>query len=117
VRTARETVWAPGFERDLEQPLAGALAIEPGVELVVTEGNYLLLDRPEWRAVRAELDETWFLEVPDEVRRPRLVARHAAYGKTRAQAEAWVARVDDANAALVAPGRDAADRLVGPADR
>ena len=115
VRTARETVWAPAFERDLEQPLAGALAIEPGVELVVTEGNYLLLDRREWRAVRAQLDETWFLEVPEDVRRHRLVARHVAFGKTQAQAQAWVARVDDANAALVAPGRDVADRVVGPA--
>jgi pantothenate kinase len=114
VRTARETVWAPAFERDLEQPLAGALAIEPSVELVVTEGNYLLLDRPEWRAVRAELDEAWFLDVPEEVRRPRLVARHVAYGKTAGQAEAWVARVDDANTALVVPGRNDADRVVGP---
>jgi pantothenate kinase len=114
VRTAPETVWAPAFERDLEQPLAGALAIETPVELVVTEGNYLLLDRPEWRAVRAELDEVWFLDVPDRVRRPRLVARHAAFGKTPTQAEAWVARVDDANAALVLPGRDDADRVVAP---
>jgi pantothenate kinase len=116
VRTARETVWAPGFERDLEQPLAGAIAIEPDVELVVTEGNYLLLDRPEWRSVRAELDQTWFLDVPDQVRRPRLVARHAAFGKTPAEAEAWVSRVDDANAALVSPGRDAADRVVTATD-
>ena len=51
-----------------------AIAIEPEVELVVTEGNYLLLDRPEWCAVRAELDELWFLDVPDTVRRPRAVA-------------------------------------------
>ena len=114
VRTARETVWTPAFERELEQPLAGALAIAPSVELVVTEGNYLLLDRPEWRAVRAELDEVWFLDVPDRVRRPRLVARHVAFGKTPAQAEAWVARVDDANAGLVLPGRDDADRVVAP---
>ena len=114
VRTARETVWAPGFERDLEQPLAGAVAIEPEAELVVTEGNYLLLDRPAWRAVRAALDEVWFLDVPDEVRRSRLVARHTAYGKTPAEAEQWVARVDDPNAALVAATRAAADRVVDP---
>ena len=114
VRGARETVWAPGFERDLEQPLAGAIEIGPDIELVVTEGNYLLLDRPEWRAVRAELDEVWFLDVPDEVRRPRLVARHTAYGKTPAEAEAWVARVDDVNAALVAATRTAADHVVEP---
>jgi pantothenate kinase len=116
VRTATETVWAPGFERDLEQPLAGAIAIAPDVELVVTEGNYLLLDRPEWRAVRAELDEVWFLDVPDAVRRSRLVARHAAYGKTVTEAEEWVARVDDANAALVLPTRSRGDRVVDPDD-
>ena len=64
-------VYAPGFERDLEQPIAGALAVPPEAELVVTEGNYLLLDRPEWRAVRAELDEVVHLETDDEVRRRR----------------------------------------------
>lgn len=112
VRVATEVVWAPGFERDLEQPVAGALAIEPDVELVVTEGNYLLLDRPEWRAVRAAVDEVWFLDVPDAERRPRLVARHVAFGKSPEEAVAWVARVDDPNAALVRPGREHADRVV-----
>ncbi|MGA8248634.1 MAG: nucleoside/nucleotide kinase family protein [Nocardioides sp.] len=112
LRDAPSTVWAPGFDRDLEQPLAGAVAVEPQVELVVTEGNYLLLDRPEWRAVRSALDEVWFLDVADEVRRPRLVARHVRFGKSPAEAEAWVARVDDANAALVVATRASADRIV-----
>jgi pantothenate kinase len=112
VREGEHTVWAPGFERDLEQPLAGAIAIEPDVELVVTEGNYLLLDSPEWRAVREALDEVLFLDCPNDVRRSRLVARHVAFGKTPAEAEAWVARVDDVNAALVAGSRDRADRVV-----
>jgi pantothenate kinase len=79
---------------------------------VVTEGNYLLLDRPEWRAVRVALDEVWFLDCPDDVRRSRLVARHMGFGKSPAEARAWVARVDDRNAALVAAGRDRADRMV-----
>jgi pantothenate kinase len=112
LRRASVPVWAPGFERDLEQPLAGAVLVAPEVELVVTEGNYLLLDRPEWRAVRAELDEVWFLDVPDDVRRPRLVARHIAFGKSPDEAEQWVTRVDDANADLVRAGRDHADRVV-----
>jgi len=105
-------VWAPGFERVLEQPLAGAIGIGPEAELVVTEGNYLLVDRPEWRAVRRELDEVRFLDCPDDVRRPRLIARHVAFGKSPEDAEAWVARVDDANAALVAATRGRADRVV-----
>ncbi len=105
-------VYAPGFERDLEQPIAAALSVPPGAEVVVTEGNYLLLDRPEWRAVRAALDEVWFVEVDDVVRRARLLARHVAFGKSPADAERWVAEVDDPNARLVSAGRGRADRLV-----
>jgi pantothenate kinase len=112
VRESGHVVWAPGFERGLEQPLAAAIDVPLEAELVVTEGNYLLLDRPEWRAVRAELDEVWFLDCADDVRRPRLVARHVEFGKSPTQAEAWVARVDDANAALVAESRGLADRVV-----
>ncbi|WP_238342972.1 nucleoside/nucleotide kinase family protein [Nocardioides cynanchi] len=110
--TAGETVWAPAFSRDLEQPLAGAIGVRPDVELVVTEGNYLLLDRPEWRAVRAELDEVWFLDLADDVRRARLVARHVEFGKSPDAARCWVSDVDDPNAVLVAASRDRADRFV-----
>jgi pantothenate kinase len=105
-------VYAPGFERQLEQPIAGALAVPPDAQLVVTEGNYLLLDRPEWRAVREQLDEVVHLVTDDEVRRRRLVARHVEFGKTPAAAEAWVARVDDANAALVDAAAHRANRVV-----
>ena len=112
VREAPGTVWAPGFDRELEQPLAGAVDIDPDVQLVVTEGNYLLLDRPEWRAVRGALDEVWYLDLDDSVRRSRLVARHVEFGKSAAEAEAWVARVDEANARLVRASRARADRWV-----
>ena len=105
-------VYAPGFERHLEQPIAGALAVPPEADLVVTEGNYLLLDRPEWRAVREQLDEVVHLVTDDDLRRRRLVTRHVEFGKTPAEAEAWVARVDDANAALVEAAAHRADRVV-----
>ena len=66
--------------RDLEQPVAGAIAIAPEVPTVVTEGNYLLLDSPEWRRVRAQLDEVWFLDcAPGGVsRRTRNPARRTS---------------------------------------
>jgi pantothenate kinase len=105
-------VYAPGFDRHLEQPIAAALAVPPDAQLVVTEGNYLLLDRPEWRAVREQLDEVVHLVTDDDLRRHRLVARHVEFGKTPAEAEAWVARVDDANAALVEAAAHRADRIV-----
>ena len=105
-------VYAPAFERDLEQPLAGAAAVAPEVEVVLTEGNYLLLDRPEWDAGRELLDEVWYIDVDPDVRRAWLLARHVRFGKSQREAEHWVAEVDDANAALVAASRARADLVV-----
>ncbi|MCS0635478.1 nucleoside/nucleotide kinase family protein [Streptomyces sp. LP05-1] len=108
------TVYAPAFDRRLEEPLAGAVPVDPEVPLVITEGNYLLHDEGPWARVRALLDEVWFLE-PDHGRRvERLIGRHVRYGRERAAAERWVHRSDEANARLVAPGRARADLVVHP---
>jgi pantothenate kinase len=106
------TVYAPGFDRELEQPLAGAVPVPPDVDVVVTEGNYLLLDRPEWQAVRIHLDAVWHAATPGRVRLERLVARHVAFGKDPAAARAWVARVDQPNARMVDQVAARADRLL-----
>ncbi|MEP9362088.1 nucleoside/nucleotide kinase family protein [Nocardioides sp. CN2-186] len=111
VRAGEADVVAPMFERGLEQPLAGAIAVPP-TGTVVTEGNYLLLDEPRWRAVRAEIDVVWHLTLDEEVRVGRLVARHIEFGKTPDEARAWVERVDGANARLVEAARDRADLVI-----
>ncbi|MGW1952624.1 nucleoside/nucleotide kinase family protein [Streptomyces sp. NPDC001920] len=106
------TVYAPGFERVLEQPLAGAVAVEPTDRLVVTEGNYLLLDTGAWARVRSQLDEVWFCDLDEAERLRRLITRHERFGKSHEQAVAWVMRSDQRNAELVAPTRDRADLVV-----
>ncbi|MBI9114082.1 nucleoside/nucleotide kinase family protein [Sanguibacter sp. YZGR15] len=108
----QRTVYAPEFRREVEEPVAGAVPVGPDVEVVVTEGNYLLLDHGPWAGVRALLDETWFLEVDDALRVERLVARHVAHGRPRDEARAWVARSDEANARVVAGTRGRADLVV-----
>ncbi|MEV5603751.1 nucleoside/nucleotide kinase family protein [Streptomyces sp. NPDC052299] len=105
-------VYAPAFDRSLEEPVAGAIPVPPDVPLVITEGNYLLYAEGPWAPVRRLLDAAWYLDPEDAVRVPRLVARHVRYGKDRAEAERWVARSDEANARLVAAGRDRADLVV-----
>ncbi|NUT30425.1 MAG: nucleoside/nucleotide kinase family protein [Streptomyces sp.] len=107
-----DTVYAPGFERVLEQPIAGALAVEPTARLVVTEGNYLLLDTGAWARVRPQLDEVWFCELDEPERLRRLIARHERFGKSHDEAVAWVMRSDQRNAELVAATRDRADLVV-----
>ncbi|MFQ3559204.1 nucleoside/nucleotide kinase family protein [Streptomyces gramineus] len=107
-----EVVYAPGFERVLEQPLAGAIPVEPAARLVVTEGNYLLLPDGAWSRVRPALDEVWFCEIDEAERIRRLVARHEEFGKGHEEAVAWVAGTDQRNADLVAATRDLADLVI-----
>lgn len=95
------TVFAPGFDRDLEQPLAGVIGVDPAVSVVITEGNYLLMDEAPWNQVRDLLDEVIFVQLDAEERRSRLRARHEQFGKSSASASAWVAAVDEPNAAVV----------------
>ncbi|WP_077797213.1 nucleoside/nucleotide kinase family protein [Streptomyces sp. JHA26] len=109
---AGDTVYAPGFERVLEQPLAGAVPVPPTARLVVTEGNYLLLGTGAWARVRSSLDEVWFCEVPEAERVRRLVARHEEFGKSHEDAVAWVRGTDQRNADLVAATRGRADLVV-----
>ncbi|MFF2196793.1 nucleoside/nucleotide kinase family protein [Streptomyces sp. NPDC058157] len=106
------TVYAPAFDRTLEEPIAGSIPVPPDVPLVITEGNYLLHDAGEWASVRPLLDEVWYLDPDDDLRLDRLIARHVGHGKDPDHARAWVARSDEANARLVALGRHRADLVV-----
>jgi pantothenate kinase len=106
------TVSAPGFDRMIEESIPDAIEIGADVRFVIVEGNYLLHDCDGWERVRPLLDRVIFLAPDDAVRRERLIARHIAFGKTPAQAEEWVARSDDRNAALVAATAHRADDVV-----
>lgn len=107
-----DVVYAPEFHREVEESFAGSIAIPPDVPLVITEGNYLLLDSDPWSQVRGLLDEAWFLAPEEGSRVDRLVARHVRYGRSPEQAREWVHRSDERNAALVAPTRAHADVVV-----
>ena len=107
-----DPVYAPGFDRDTEQPIADAITVGHDIEVIVSEGNYLLLDRLEWRRVADQFDEVWYVATDDELRRKRLVARHIEFGKSPAAAEEWVWRVDEPNARLVEHARGRADKVV-----
>ena len=107
-----EIVYAPAFRREIEEPVAGAIPVEADTPLVITEGNYLLLDGP-WAPVRALLDACWFVDTDEAQRDAWLLARHIAYGRTPEAARAWVDATDAPNARLIAATRGKADLLVG----
>jgi len=110
---AGDTVRAPDFDRSREEPVPDALDVPADARLVIVEGNYLLVDDPPWNEVAALLDETWFVEVPEDVRLARLIERHVAFGRDRAEATARATSGSDAaNARLVAATRTRADLVV-----
>jgi pantothenate kinase len=96
---------------DLEEPIAGAIPVLAGTQLVITEGNYLLLDDGPWARVAGLLDEVWYVDIDDRLRNERLVQRHEHFGRSRDAALAWVAGTDEPNARLIAATRPRAHRV------
>jgi len=109
---ATETVYAPEFRREIEEDIGCVIAVPPSMPLVVTEGNYLLIEDGAWARARAYLDEVWFLSPADDVRQHRLVLRHQAFGKRPDEARAWALGTDQRNAELIESTAGRADLIV-----
>jgi len=107
------TVYAPRYVRGgLEEPIGSAVPVHPHVQVVLTEGNYLLLPQEPWDQVPPVLDEVWYVQPDDTLRRQRLLGRHVAAGKSHAEALAFTDGSDAANAELVTATRHRADVLI-----
>jgi len=100
-----ETIYAPVFERAIEDSIAHAVEIGPQTSLIITEGNYLLLDADPWRQVRAALDEVWYVSLADRVRQQRLLARHLSFGHRPDAAHERTYGSDQRNAELIGSRR------------
>lgn len=107
-----DVLYAPEFDRDLEEAVAGSIAVGADVSLVITEGNYLLLEEGQWSSVHALLDDVWYLDGDDDVRVGRLIARHVRHGKPPSEARAWATGTDARNAVRIAATRHLADLVV-----
>lgn len=77
---ANEETWVavPVFERDEELSRAGAKLIRRETEVVIVEGNYLLLDEDPWTRL-LPFDLTVRLDVPEAELRRRLRRRWERY--------------------------------------
>lgn len=105
-------VYAPSYERGLEEPIAAAIAVPQSIEFILTEGNYLFSSAPQWNQIHGLLDASFFVETARDVRIERLVERHVLFGMDRDSAERWANGPDEANAQLVNSTRERADHIV-----
>jgi pantothenate kinase len=109
---AEGTVYAPRFDRDIEDSIANAIPVPPDVPLVITEGNYLLLRSGPWARVAGLLDEVWYVDLAEDTRRRRLIGRHMEFGRDSAEARDRATGPDQRNAVLVEASRDHASLVV-----
>jgi pantothenate kinase len=110
--SAGEVVYAPEFDRSLDAAISGAIPVGPEVRLIITEGNYLLLDEAPWTSLVGVLDAIWFVDVPEDRRHAQLLRRHMRFGRSREDALAWITSTDDPNARRIAAGVEKADYRV-----
>jgi pantothenate kinase len=108
---ADPVIYAPGFDRAVEQPIAGSIPVFRSARVIVTEGNYLLLDG-RWAGVRPLLDEVWFCRPDERLRMERLLERHIRFGKTPDFARSWIEHTDQPNATTVTATQARADLIV-----
>jgi pantothenate kinase len=110
-RSGREVIF-PTFDRESETSIPGGGRILPSATLVVVEGNYLLYPDDGWGEVKNYFDETWYLELNENVRKSRLVDRHIFFGKSPIEAATWVENSDEKNALLIGASRTLAGIVV-----
>jgi pantothenate kinase len=111
-RRSEKVVYAPEYDRSINEPIAASIAVTRETQVILTEGNYLLFSGRYWTRARRALDEIWYLDTPDELRIDRLVRRHVLFGKSEREAVAWVNESDEANAREIAATRHRASLII-----
>lgn len=94
-----EAVKWPAYDRTLHNPVEDVITVEGNI--VLLEGNYLLLDVPGWDKLSAYADYTIFINADEKTLRKRLVERQMQSGKSYEDAAAFVESSDLLNAKLV----------------
>lgn len=112
-RNEEPEVAVPVFDRGLEIARAGARIIPSTVDLLIAEGNYLLLDRAPWSALRDHFDTTVWIDTPMEVLHQRLTRRWIEAGLSQEEVARKVGENDLPNCRTVTAQSGPADYIIG----
>ncbi len=107
-----KSVFAPLFDRSIEASIENGIEIAPHHEIIVSEGNYLLLDEKPWNELRNLFDEIWFIDATEEKLMPRLLARHKECGRNPEESKAKIESTDLPNAKLIDATKSRAHRVI-----
>lgn len=117
LRDPHLTASFPIYDRSRHEPATTGLnehTVSAATRLIITEGNYLLLDIAPWDRIAPLLDETWSLDADPAIARERLIARHERGGRSAADARRHYERCDARNTAVVLDRSKPARRIIRP---
>lgn len=106
------SVVCPTFDRSIDASVEDGLVVESGHRIIVIEGNYLLLPRHPWDRIPSLLNEIWYLDVDEQIIKPRLLDRHILGGRSAQDAQQKMDSTDLPNARLIKECRTLADKIV-----
>lgn len=106
------SVFAPLFDRSIEASIENGIEILPEHRIVVSEGNYLLVNEAPWNELPKIFDEIWYIDSTIDLLIPRLVARHRAGGRNAEEAQIKMESTDLPNARLIESTKSRANRII-----
>jgi pantothenate kinase len=112
LKNTSEDIVVPAFDRTLDLARAGASIVRSEHQVLLVEGNYLLLNQEPWTRLAPFFDMTIFLDVPFAELERRLIQRWLDYGHTEDAARKRALSNDIPNAELVVSVSRDADYVV-----
>lgn len=73
-------ILVPSFDHAIKDPVIDDVTIARSTNVVILEGNYLLLRDEPWNRINNLVDESWLLLCDADVATERLAKRHVAAG-------------------------------------
>ena len=104
----------PSFDHNIGDPIENDIYLNSDKQIVLVEGNYLLLDDEPWCQLHQKVfDETWFLDIDEAECIRRLSSRHIETGLSERQAKERAEGNDSINGKLIAQVSPSnADRVI-----
>tara|TARA_B110000116_G_scaffold15929_1_gene12887 strand:- start:1376 stop:2017 length:642 start_codon:yes stop_codon:yes gene_type:complete len=113
IQSCRDDVFVPSFDRELDVARAGAIEINRKHKIIITEGNYLLIDQPPWKNIKEYSDLTISVDVPFSVLEHRLIQRWIHHGISPEKARQRARENDLVNARFVIGNSSKPDIVFG----
>lgn len=100
----------PEYDRSIHNPKEHAIQVSQ--DIVLIEGNYLLLDEEGWRDLSAYCDLSIYMQAEENVLEKRLIDRKARSTSTREEAVAFYQKSDQKNIRRVLANTKDADVML-----